>query len=205
MIADHVLMALFSAVFRKFLIVELEILRGRHSRPAPPLVVVLALAFGFYATLDAAASYDRRLHIKQSDTDAPVVLSSEWALLFTHLAYHCAAGILGCSATKRSDPMNARRVMFVAGCVLATGISTLITEGWCVLTNTHMYSAVLPLLQHSMMATFAAMTLFLFHSGREYQYQNLAAAGEGKDETMFDLDAIVDTESDEDEEEEGDG
>jgi hypothetical protein len=199
-IADHVLMALFSAVFRMFLMVELQLLRGRYNKPAAVIVAVLAVVFGFYATLDATASYDRRLHISQSDTDAHVILASEWALLLAHLAYHCAAGILGCCATKRSDGMNARRVTYIAGCILGTGISTLITEGWCVLTNTQMYSAMLPMLQHSVIAIFAAMTLFLFHTQTESHYVNLEAAAEAKDEVVFELDEIVGTEQDEEEE-----
>jgi hypothetical protein len=201
-IADHVLMALFNAVFRMFIIVELELLRGGYSKPAPILVVVLAVVFGFYATLDAAASYDRRMHIKQSDTDAPVVLSTEWALLLAHLSYHCAAGIVVCSATKVSDGTSTRRLMYIAGCLVGTGISTLMTEGWCVLTNTQMYSVVLPLLQHSMMGTFAAMTLFLFRTGGDRQYQNLAAS-QGKDGVVCDSDAVAET-KEEEEEEDGD-
>jgi hypothetical protein len=205
MITDHVLMALFTAVFRMFLIIELELLRGHYTKPASILVVILAILFGFYATLDATASYDRRMHIDQSETKVHLILSSEWALLWAHLAYHCAAGILGYHATKGGDGTNQRRVIYMAGCVLGTGISTLVTQGWCVLTNTCMYTLALPLFQHSMIATFAAMTLFLFRPARDKEYQNLAAADQGKGEATFDLDALADSEEPEEEDEESGG
>jgi hypothetical protein len=59
-----------------------------------------------------------------------------------------------------------------------------------------MYSGMLAMLQHSIFPTFAAITLFLFHTQTESQYVNLEAA---KDGVVFELDAIVGTEQDEEE------
>jgi hypothetical protein len=66
-ISDHILMSVFTAVFRLFLLLELEMLRGKSSAPATILVILFGVFFGFYATVDAAASYDRATHVLQSE------------------------------------------------------------------------------------------------------------------------------------------
>jgi hypothetical protein len=86
-ISDHILMAVFIGVFRLFMILGLEMLRSRSTSPPNFLTISLGILIGLYATVEAAASYDRETHIMQSEWEAPVILQTESWLMRLDTAY----------------------------------------------------------------------------------------------------------------------
>jgi hypothetical protein len=200
-VVDSILMAIFNAVFRMFLLVELELLRGRYSAFRKPTMVALAVGFGVYAALEAAAGYDRHTFIKHVEEEVAVILYSEWALICAHLIYY-AVGFAYCSMLRcTNDEMSPRRIWYICAAMVGTGVTTLLTQVFCVLTNTAMFSIVLQLTLHSIMGTFAAMSLFLFHTGEDQQYKHIDRVN--AEDFTFTVEELSEEDESEDDEEDG--
>jgi hypothetical protein len=70
--ADCMLMTLFVACGRMFLLVELELLCSRSISPSTGLLIVIAMFFRLYATVDAAVIFDRQSHLMRAEVEVPV-------------------------------------------------------------------------------------------------------------------------------------
>jgi hypothetical protein len=172
-LADAVLMAMFIALYRMFLLVELELLRTRQTAPNTLLLILLGMFFCFYATVDAAALFDRRVQVAQAEAEWPIVLQTETVLIWVHAAYLPISVIYLIVAAIGNDFTSPRRLVFFGGSVLATGLVTGVTQVLFVVNQWFMYSLVPSMLFASVHVTFAAMTLFLMHLGGGPEYKNL--------------------------------
>jgi hypothetical protein len=177
-ISDHILLAVFSAVFRLFLLLELEMLRAHSTAPKTVFVVILALFFGFYATVDAAAGYDRQTHVLQAEGEVPVVLQTETALIALDGFYVAVSVIYLIVAAIQNDGINVRRLWFFGFAVIATGGVTLLTQVCFVLLNKYMYSVLSSMLFCSIHITVASMAIFLLHSGGGPEYTEMPKVDE---------------------------
>jgi hypothetical protein len=198
-ISDHILLAVFTAVFRLFLLLELEMLRAHAAAPKTLLVVLLAIFFAFYATVDAAAGYDRQTHVLQAEAEVPVVLQTETALLALDGSYVAVSLIYLIVAAVQNDGVNVRRLWFFGFAVIATGGVTLLTQVCFLLLNKYMYSVLSSMLFCSIHITVASMAIFLLHSGGGPEYTEMPKAD---DPGSMVLDADQATDDDDEEEDE---
>jgi hypothetical protein len=203
--ADHILMAIFAAIFRMFLILELEMLRSHSTAPKSTLTIILAVIFAFIATVDAAANYDRQSHITHTISSDHIVLQTEWARAALHLIYAVAVSVYLVLAICGNDGINARRLWYFGFSVVCILLVTLFTDVYCVVSGLWMYTFRPSLLSASTIATFAGMTLFMLHSGGLPAYVGLDKVTEA-DHQVIELDQISDDagedQADADEEEE---
>jgi hypothetical protein len=206
-VTDHILLSLFVAVFRLFLVLELEMLRGRKHAPGILLTVFLALFFAFYATIDAAAAYDRKCHILQSDGAIAVVLQTESALMVLDGVYVAFSLLYLLMAGFSNNGNNPRRLLFFALAVVATGGITVFSHVYAVWADMVAFSVLPQMLFTSVHVTFAAMAIFMLHTSAGEEYEDINA----KEEPMvLDIEqasgtaivAEVEEEDDDEEEEE---
>jgi RsiW-degrading membrane proteinase PrsW (M82 family) len=127
-IIDHVLMAIFNAVFRMFLLVELELLRSQCSSFRRGTMVTLAVGFGVYAALEAAAGYNRHAFIKQFEEEVAVILYSEWALMYAHIIYYAFASSYYYITRCSSDETSRRRLRYICAAMVATEVTALFAQ-----------------------------------------------------------------------------
>jgi hypothetical protein len=86
-------MAVFIAVFKVFVLLQLELLCTHSYTPPKAFVIALVVVFLFHATQDAAASYDRHSHLRHTKTDVKVIFSTEAAMILFDILF--AIGSLG--------------------------------------------------------------------------------------------------------------
>jgi hypothetical protein len=197
-IFDHTLLAVFTAVF---LLLELEMLRMHSTTPKTVLVVIFVTFFGFYATVDAAAGYDRQTRVIQAEV--PVVLQTETALTGLDGFYVLVWLIYSIVTCMQNDMVNTRRVAFFAFAVIATDGIPIITQTVFVLLNKFMYSVLSSMLFCSIHITVESMEIFLLHSGGGPEYTGLPKADEARP-MVLDADQVTDygdDEEDDDDEE----
>jgi hypothetical protein len=208
-VSDHILLAIFIAIYRMFLILELEMLRSHSTRPKTVLVAVLAIIFAFYATVDAAAGYDRQTHIANSEIETATVLQTEIARACLHSVYSIIALVYLIIAGVSNDGLNTRRLFFFGFSVISTVFVTLLSDVCLLFTNVWMYSVKPSLLATSIMTTLAALTLFLLHTGGGPEYVGLDKVKES-DHQIIEIDQISEDgadaaagDADDDEEDDG--
>jgi hypothetical protein len=165
--SNHMFMSAFQALFRLFLLAQLEILRSHSTSPPAALLLGVGVVFAAYAALQAAAAADRQSHVMQAQSEVPVVLRSEFALIVVDGVFAAEALIYFVVAAIANEGVNPRRVAFVGLALLAVIGVTLLCEVFFVLTNRFMYSAMPRLLVSSTHVTLAALALFLMHTSRE--------------------------------------
>jgi hypothetical protein len=203
-ISDHIFMSVFQAVFRVFLIAQLELLRSHATSPPTIFLVILGVVFAFYATVQAAATYDRQAHVLQSQREQLIVLQTELALMILDGIFALGSIIYLIIAAVANEGANPRRVCLIGVSLLGIVCSVLVSEVFFVLTGKKMYTTVPSLLTSSTHVTFAAIGLFLLHTGGGRQYD--AIADQAKAEVVgMDIDRPTDDGgSDDDDEEEDD-
>jgi hypothetical protein len=202
-ISDHILTSVFTAVFRLFLVLELEMLRARSSVPKPIVTILFGIFFVFYATVDAAASYDRQAHISQSESEVPVILQTETALMIFDAMYVVFSTVYLVLAVIQNDGVNSRRIGFFSFAVLTTSGVTVLTHIVFVILNTRMYSVMPPILFCSIHITVASMCIFLLHYGGGPEYREMNTKDD-QGPMVIDVVAQSDDEGDEDDEEDED-
>jgi hypothetical protein len=200
-VSDHILLAVFTAVFRLFLLLELEMLRAHSTAPKTILVVILAIFFGFYATVDAAAGYDRQTQVLQAESEVPIVLQTETALIAIDSFYVVVSLIYLIVAAIQNDGINSRRVWFFAFAVVATGGITILTQVVFVLFNKYLYSVLSSMLFCSVHITVASMAIFLLHSGGGPEYTEMPKSADNES-MVLDADQASDDDDEEDEDDE---
>jgi hypothetical protein len=170
-ITDHILMAVFIAVFRLFLVLQCELIRSHSQTPPKILVIILSIFFGFYATVDAAASYDRHSHVLHAEGEVKLLFQTELALIAFNVVYAIGAVGYFIVAAIANEGANLRRVIFLGFSVLAVVASTIIGKVVFPITGYGMYLLLPEMLTSAAHITFASIALFLLHSGggREYK------------------------------------
>jgi hypothetical protein len=207
-VSDHILIALFLAAYKMFLVLEFEMLRSHDPRPKTIFVVLLGVAFAFYATVDAAAGYDRQSHLDGSEDEAPVIMQTETVLACFHAGYSLFVAVYALVAFVSNDGANTRRVAYFAFSAALTVLVVLFSGVYCVYADFWMYTVKPPLLMQSIISTLAALTLFFLHTGGGPEYVGLDKLKE-TDQTVIEIDQISadgddvrDEEEDDNEEEE---
>jgi hypothetical protein len=199
-VADFILMSVYIAVFRMFLLLQLELLRSRKTAPNILLAVFIGLFFAFHATVDAAANYDRKNHVLQLGSEVAIVLQTEFAAMITDGVYVAVSLIWLIVAIVMNANTNVRRLWYFGGTVVATGLVTLFTRVYCVLTGMWMDTARPPLIFVAVHSTLAAIAVFFLHSAGGPEYADINA----KEQAMvLDIEQASDNEPVDDEEEDG--
>jgi hypothetical protein len=201
-ISNHIFMAVFQAVFRVFLIAELELLRSHSSAPPPAFLVVLGVFFAFYATVQAAATYDREAHVVQAQRDVAVVFQTESALIVLDLLFATAAVMYLIVAAAANEGVNPRRVALIGVSLVGVVLSILISEVWFVLANRSLYTTMPSLLVSSTHISFASIVLFMLHSGGGRPYDAIAEQAKADAAQALALDQQSDDDDSEGDEEE---
>ena len=142
-ISDSVLMAAFLALYRLFLIAQLEMVRAHSTSPKIILLIILGLYFAFYSTINAAASYDRANFILDSVTISDVILPTEKLLMEIHASYTIICIIWIILAIKQSNGYTTRRMYLFIFFTVLTLVATLVSEVLFPLLNVFMFS-ILP-------------------------------------------------------------
>jgi hypothetical protein len=190
-VADHILAGLFFGMFKMFLVLEMEMLRSHNPRPKSIFVVSLSAIFALYATVEAAANYDRQTHRNNSDSEVPVILQSEAWVMLLHLFYVIGVVAYTVVAFLANDGINAKRMQFFAFAVGMTVLMLMFTTMFCVFTNFWMYTVRPALLYHATIATLAAFSIFVLHTGAETEYEGLDKVAEGENH-VIEIDQISD-------------
>jgi hypothetical protein len=200
-IIDHTLMAVFIAVFRLFVILGLELIRTHSQTPPRTLVAALAVVFAFYATLDAAASYDRHSHLQHAENEVKVIFKTEAARVLFDIVF--AVGSVGyfVVAAVANEGANLRRVIYFGIVVAAIASTTFISHVVFLATGAFMYTLLPDMLVCSTHVTFAAITLFLLHSAGGPAYKSLETQAKEEQQPMGFEDASDGSGSSDDEEE----
>jgi hypothetical protein len=189
-ISDHVLTAIFLAIYKMFLILELEMLRSRNPKPKTAVVICLGIAFAVYATVDAAAGYDRECHIDTAEVESPIVLQTEIALGCLHALYSVCVLIYAVVAVVGNDGNNARRVGYFAFSAVLATCGSLFTGVYCLWADLWMYTVRRDLFLQAIIGTLAGMTLFFLHSGGGPEYVGLDDKLKETDQTVIEIDQI---------------
>jgi hypothetical protein len=194
-------MAVFEAIFRVFLITELELLRSHSTSPKAIFLVVLGVLFAFYAAVQAAAAYDRKALVFQAQHEVHMVLQTELALIVLDVLFSIASLVYLIVATISNEGVNPRRTALIGTSLIGIVIAILISDVFCVLTGTKMYSNMPSLLTSSASVTFAAITIFLLHTGGGRGYDSIQEEEKVPAATMEIEPRSDDDDGDDDEEE----
>jgi hypothetical protein len=173
-ISNHIFMAVFQAVVRLFLIAQLELLAA-HSASAPTaFLIVLGIFFAFFATVQAAATYDREAHVLRAQKVVALVLQTEYALIIFDLLFAVGSILTLIDAAVSNAGVYPRRVALFGVSIIGILGAILIGEVYFVLANKYMYTTIPSLLVSSTHMSFAGIALFLLHSGGGTQYNAIA-------------------------------
>jgi hypothetical protein len=173
-IAGHILGAAFHAVYRLFLVVQLELLRTHAAAPVARMTIMLAALFAAYAAVEAAASYDRESHIAAARSEIAVVFWTEQVLMGFDLVFVACSLVYVIVAALSNEGLNPRRLALIGLSVLAVSVTIVLCHIYFVLTNTFMYRHLPSLLVLSVHTAFASTNLFLMHSGDVKRYGAIA-------------------------------
>jgi hypothetical protein len=203
-ISDHIFMPAFQAVLEFFLLCQLELLCRHATSPRPALLVVLAVFFAFYATVQAAATYDRQAHVLQAEREVHVVLQTELALVVLDAIFALAALVYFVVAAVANEGVNPHRVALFGVSLPGVIGTTLVAEVYFVLAGKDMCTIIPSPLTSSTHITFAAIDFFLLHTGGGRQYDAIPDQAKTQAEAIdFEPQSdggVSDDESDEEEE-----
>ncbi|OHT13127.1 hypothetical protein TRFO_16892 [Tritrichomonas foetus] len=174
-ISDHVLMAAFLVAFRMFLLMQLELMRTRSSSPKLILTVIVSLAFAFYGTLNAAATYDRANHIMSSQSVSNLILPTEKILMEVHFVYAIVVFVWCILAYVQSKGYSNRRMWLFIFMNLFNLFTTIIAEVICPLTDYKRYSIFPSMTIAASHVTSAAFCIFFMHQGDDPDYGQIDA------------------------------
>jgi hypothetical protein len=202
-IFDHILMSVFTATFRLFLMVELEMLRTRTVAPKSILTILFGIFFAFHATVDATASYDRQTHLIQSEFEVSIILQTEIARMIFDAVYVIFSTLYLVIAIIQNDGAHTRRIAFFSFAVLVTSFLTVLTHIVFVMLNKYMYSVMSAMLFCSTHITIASMCIFMLHCGGGPEYKEMNTKDD-QGPMVIDIVAQSDDDGDDDEEDDED-
>jgi hypothetical protein len=167
---DHLLMAAFTAAYRMFLLLQLELLRGRETTVSPVLIGVHVIAFIMYAFLDGTASFGLEQRMIRNDG---TVLDSEVTRSRAHMIYLGITCLLLSLVVLNADGAHLGRLVLVAISVLITGGVTLGMEVIGLVLKRFTDSVADLMVMPAVHLNCAAMALFLLRSDADAEYAGL--------------------------------
>jgi hypothetical protein len=200
-ISNHISMSVFQSIYRLFLFTELELLRSHINSPPTSFLIILGVFFAFYATVQAAAYYDRETLLVQAQREVPMIFQTEIALMIFDGIFALISLIYFVVAVVSNEGANPRRLCLIGISLFAILMAIMIAEVYFVLVNKCLYTTIPGLLVSSTHVMFAAISLFLLHTGGGRQYDAIADQGKAGGEKM-NLDAQYEDDSDSSGEEE---
>jgi hypothetical protein len=177
-ITDHFLMGTFIALFRMFLLMELELLRTRKSAPNHILIGIMALFFLVYLAIDVSANYDRQNVILHTDIDVTEILEMERAVIFMDALYVEVSIIYLIVAVVMNGGVNLRRLTLIGVIIVATGAATLFRHTYCLLMKVGVFSVGPQIAFTGVHITFAALAIFFLRCYDESEYTSLTPKDE---------------------------
>jgi hypothetical protein len=118
--SDHILLAGYVALLRFFVLIQLEVVRGKRTSAPWPTLVVGAAFFCAYAMVDSVANFDRAQLIYECETEIEAVLPSEVLAIQFHLADFAIAGLWLVLAIVQRRKYAPKRMSLFLVAVLAT-------------------------------------------------------------------------------------
>jgi hypothetical protein len=165
-------MAVFIAMFRVFVLLQPDLL-GTHSQTPPQvLVITLPAVFLFFAAVDSAAYYGRHSHLHHAETEAKVIFSTKAAVILFDGLFMVGSLVDFVIVAAANEGTNVREAVHF-GTVVDARASRTFSHIVFVITGASMYALLPDMLVCSAHLTFAAITLFLLHSGRGPARQSL--------------------------------
>jgi hypothetical protein len=166
-----VLPALFVCLYRAFLLLGLELLRSRSTKPSIQFLACLILFFASYAIVDGLANSERRAQIAQETTFSlpNEIARSQIGIVYLIIALgYCAVAAIS------SDRPGARKLLFFAVSTVLTGIVTVVVQIWPVWDGSaKQYSLFPQMLMSGVHSSFVAITLFMFHCVGDPDYRGI--------------------------------
>jgi hypothetical protein len=172
-LVDDVLGSVFVSTYRLFLVLELETLRSGRNNPHWILVIVCILFFLVDTQLTATTSNARRTHIRKPESEVAVIIEGERLLIRVHIIYLLVSFMYLLVAAAMNNGQNVRRVRFATISWILTSAATGFTQVVFVWARLWMYSIVPELLFRAVHIVMAGMTLFLFHSVGDREYNTI--------------------------------
>jgi hypothetical protein len=178
-LSDHVLLATFVALFRMFCLLQLEVIRARSSAPNVGVVVILAVFFCCYATVDAAASFDRAMLFADAETETSVVLPTETLVINFDWGFTAIFGSWFLLALIHSQGFAGKRLWVVTVLASAGIAAAAFAHGFCLQTGTFAYT-LLPSMVHATVHMLGAgFVIFFLHGGEGSRYASIVAEDGG--------------------------
>jgi hypothetical protein len=197
---NHVLLAIFLAVYRLFLLFELELLATRKTTPSPIIGISIMLVMGLYAVIEMNALYDREIWVKTVRSVSSIVLDSEGITISGHIWYSIISMVYITIAIVKSDRTVTRRVVFFVCSILGSGVVTLIIKVLFVLRfHEFMFSIVSSIVYMGVHVTFGAIGLFMMYSMGNIEYEDLDGKMPEKGNTELEIEQLSDDENKEEE------
>jgi hypothetical protein len=159
-VLDSVLVSLFLAVFRVFLVFQLDMLLANSDRPGKTLIRTLCVFFALYAAVDAFASHTRRMLVSSSP-DFHSILRVEMARALFHIVYALIAIGYIAIAIRRSADLNFRRLLYYGMVTSLVVLLNFVTDGVFLLWGPWLNTCKPEMIRLSVALGFAGMTLFL--------------------------------------------
>jgi hypothetical protein len=177
-LSDHVFLAAFVALFRMFLLLQLELIRGRSASPNVLLVFLAAVFFCGYATVDAGASFDRALLFADAETERMIVLPTEALFIDFDIAYTVVFGLWLFLALIHSRGFAGKRLFVVAALTVVGMMAVVFSHLVCVRTAAFAYTLLPTMVYSTVHMVAAAFALFFLHSDGEPHYKPILAGEE---------------------------
>jgi hypothetical protein len=198
LLTDSILLAVYVSSFRLFLILELDLLRSRKLTPSIPVILIVGIAFAYYATVDAFASFERTTCILNSERPSPTTLVSEDRRVYCDALYAIVSVFyVGLAATNRS--LSTRRLVLFSVLALASSALTVLCHTWPVMTGEYLNDLLPSILFKAVHVSGGGIALSLLRTADEREYAEI----DGKEQEMaLDIERASDDEII-DEEEEG--
>jgi hypothetical protein len=165
-IIEQILWALFLAAFRMFVVVELEVLRVRSTRPGTAVMVFFALFFSMYVTVDATAAYDRG----SVNFSGPLVLRTEFIRGVFHILYAAVSFVWIVAAICASDGANSRRLAFFVFMALAVVAVNITNDIVFVYWNVWMRTIRPLLIRISAPVGFVGLIMLMLRTAQRVEY-----------------------------------
>jgi hypothetical protein len=202
-LSDHILMAVYLALFRLACLVQMETIRSGRPRLNLFLLLLFLVFFLLYGCVDAAASADRAKIYIEAETRSAREVAREGIRITFHWAYIGVVGAWVALLVLRARP--GKRLVVVLVFTAAGAAATWFAQIWCVQAHKFEFTLVTALVVAVVHMNAGAFLVFFMTSDRKPEYQSVGAE-EQKDTALMGRHekASVNAEEEEEEDEEED-
>jgi hypothetical protein len=172
--ADHLLIAVYIALFRLFCLMQFEIVRRNNKDPPPSVFVIGALFSAVYVTVDAAASIARTPHPRGGERELMPLMAEEKILGFMHAAYAVVAGIGIARAWMALHGLYRKRISVVAVFVAVDIGASLATQIRNPFMNRYRATVLPAVLHRAVPLSLGAFAVFLLHPRVSRRYEQIS-------------------------------